>query len=93
MRGRVKKFFGDGRGFGFIVPDDGGTPDAFFHESQLKAAGITTAPEIGQLLEFDVSMDRAGRMRARNIKIVHDAETERRKQVDAAWASRATAKG
>jgi cold shock protein len=41
----VVKFFNQGRGYGFIQPDDGG-PDVFIHVSALEQAGISSVIEV-----------------------------------------------
>ena len=51
MTGTVKKFL-DGKGFGFIVPDEG-DDEVFFHQSEIVMEGFRTMEE-GQRVEFDV---------------------------------------
>ncbi len=51
MTGTVKKFL-DGKGFGFIVPDEG-NGEVFFHQSEIAMEGFRTMEE-GQRVEFDV---------------------------------------
>ncbi len=51
MTGTVKKFL-DGKGFGFINPDDG-EADVFFHQTEIVMEGFRTLTE-GQRVEFDV---------------------------------------
>ncbi len=51
MTGSVKKFL-DGKGFGFITPDEG-DGDVFFHQSEIIMEGFRTLEE-GQRVEFDV---------------------------------------
>jgi CspA family cold shock protein len=63
------KFFNSDKGYGFIMPEDGG-PDVFVHASALEAAGIRTLVE-GLRVSFDPTMDqRKGKMAAQNIRIV-----------------------
>ncbi len=51
MTGTVKKFL-DGKGFGFITPDEGDA-DVFFHQSEIQMEGFRTVTE-GQRVEFEV---------------------------------------
>lgn len=51
MTGSVKKFL-DGKGFGFITPDEG-DGDVFFHQSEIIMEGFRTLEE-GQRVEFEV---------------------------------------
>jgi len=66
QRGTVK-WFNSQKGFGFIVPDDGGN-DVFVHISAVESAGLRTLDE-GQKLEFEQQENR-GRMAATNLKVV-----------------------
>lgn len=66
QRGTVK-WFNPQKGFGFIIPDDGGK-DVFVHISAVEAAGMRTLME-GQKLEFELQENR-GRMAAANLKAV-----------------------
>lgn len=64
QRGTVK-WFNTQKGFGFIVPDEGGK-DVFVHISAVQAAGLKTLME-GQKVEFDLQENR-GRMAAVNLR-------------------------
>lgn len=66
QRGTVK-WFNPQKGFGFIIPDDGGK-DVFVHISAVEAAGMRALTE-GQKLEFELQENR-GRMAAANLKTV-----------------------
>jgi len=55
--GRVK-WFSDKKGFGFIVPDDGGE-DLFVHHSEVKSQGYATLAE-GQAVEYEVGEGKKG---------------------------------
>ncbi len=50
------KWFNATKGFGFIVPDEGGK-DVFVHITAVQAAGMTTLTE-GQRLSYEVEDDR-----------------------------------
>lgn len=63
--GKVK-FFDATRGFGFIVPEDGGN-DAFVHISAVEKAGMTVLqPE--QRLSYDVEQGQRGKSSAVNLQ-------------------------
>lgn len=66
QRGTVK-WFNSQKGFGFIVPDDGGK-DVFVHISAVEQAGLRGLNE-GQKLEFELQENR-GRTAAANLKVV-----------------------
>jgi CspA family cold shock protein len=60
------KFFNETRGFGFIVPDEGG-PDMFVHVSAI-AHGMPELTE-GMRVVFDVTTDRRnGKTKAENVR-------------------------
>ncbi|MEQ1753698.1 MAG: cold shock domain-containing protein [Micropepsaceae bacterium] len=56
------KWFNQAKGFGFILPDDGGS-DVFVHVSALAATGAQSLGE-GQRVSFDVAQDRGKTMAA-----------------------------
>ena len=66
--GRVK-FFNTDRGFGFILPDDGG-PDVFVHVHEVETAGMNTLVA-GQLLAYDIGTARDGRSKAVNLRLLN----------------------
>jgi len=63
-RGKVK-WFNDKKGFGFIVPDDGGN-DLFVHHSNITAEGFRTLYE-GQAVEYETAQGDKG-PEARNVR-------------------------
>jgi cold shock protein len=61
------KWFNEGKGFGFIAPDDGGK-DLFAHFSEIKGSGFKTLAE-NQKVEFEVTQGQKG-PQASNIRPV-----------------------
>jgi cold shock protein len=61
------KWFNDGKGFGFIVPDEGGG-DVFVHHSNIAMEGYRTLEE-GQKVEFQVGQGRKG-LEATGVKLL-----------------------
>lgn len=66
MTGTVKKFL-DGKGFGFITPDEG-EDDVFFHQSEIIMEGFRTLEE-GQRVEFEVEDGPKG-LSAKQVKLI-----------------------
>jgi CspA family cold shock protein len=64
-RGTVKMFNTD-RGFGFIIPDDGGK-DLFVHANTLKMSGIQLKP--GDRVEYERVADNRG-FQAHRVQLV-----------------------
>ncbi len=59
------KWFNTTKGFGFIVPQDGGK-DVFVHITAVQAAGMRSLNE-GQKLSYEIAMER-GKAAAVNLK-------------------------
>jgi len=55
--GKVKWFNGK-KGFGFIIPDDGGE-ELFVHHSEIKTTGYADLQE-GQAVQFDIGQGKKG---------------------------------
>ena len=68
--GKVK-WFNNAKGFGFILPDDGGG-DIFAHYSTIKMDGYRSL-KAGQGVTFDVAQGPKG-LHAENIALDQDAE-------------------
>ena len=65
--GKVK-WFNATKGFGFILPDEGG-PDIFVHVSAVERAGLTQLDE-GQMVSYDLEQDRrTGKTSAGNLRV------------------------
>ena len=54
----IVKWFNATKGFGFIVPDEGGD-DLFVHYSEIKASGYASLDE-GQKVEFEIGQGKKG---------------------------------
>ena len=65
--GRVK-FFNTDRGFGFIIPDEGG-PDVFVHVHEVETAGMKMLVA-GQVLVYNTAPARDGRLKAVNLRLL-----------------------
>ena len=65
--GRIK-FFNTDRGFGFILPDDGG-PDVFVLVHDVETAGMK-ALVAGQVLAYNTAPARDGRLKAVNLRLL-----------------------
>ena len=63
----IVKWFNASKGYGFIVPDDGGK-DVFIHISAVEKSGLKTLLE-NKKVTFEINQDK-GRSSAANIKIV-----------------------
>jgi cold shock CspA family protein len=59
------KWFDSTKGFGFVVPDNGG-PDVFVHQSAIQAAGFRSLAE-GEAVEFKLEIDQNGRRKATDV--------------------------
>ena len=53
------KWFNEGKGFGFIAPEDGGS-DLFVHHSEIKSGGDRATLSDGQEVEFEVGEGQKG---------------------------------
>ena len=67
------KWYNAAKGFGFIVPDEGGN-DVFVHVSAFKEAKITKIDQ-GQAMEYTVA-DHKGKPVATQLKILSEATSE-----------------
>lgn len=67
MRGTVK-WYNPEKGYGFIVPDDGGE-DVFVHFSTLQSSGIKNLDD-GTLVTFEAGPGRDGRVKAVKVDLV-----------------------
>lgn len=67
------KWFDEAKGFGFIVPDQGGA-DLFVHVSALRSARLDSLRE-GERVAYEVEFDeRRGRASATNLKVLSQGD-------------------
>ncbi|WP_142849589.1 cold-shock protein [Telmatospirillum sp. J64-1] len=78
--GRLK-WFNPVKGYGFILPDEGGR-DVFVHASALQQSGLK-AVNHGQRLEFETALCRAGRVTAVRLAALDQPGRERRRDAAA----------
>ncbi len=64
----IVKWFNPTKGFGFIVPDEGGK-DVFVHVSAIESAGLHNLSE-GQKVQYEVVPGRDGKFAAENLVVV-----------------------
>ena len=67
------KWYNASKGFGFIVPDEGGN-DVFVHVSAFKEANITKVDQ-GQAMEFVVA-EHKGKPVATQLKVIAEATAD-----------------
>ena len=61
------KWFNEGKGYGFIAPDDG-SKDLFAHANEIRDTGVKSLAE-RQRVEFEVTQGQKG-LQASNIRTV-----------------------
>lgn len=60
------KWYSEKKGYGFIVPDDGGD-DLFVHHSEIQSAGKASLHE-GQKVEYEIGTGDKGRPCATSVR-------------------------
>ncbi len=79
----ILRSWNDERGFGFIVPNDGGK-DVFLHISAF--SNRNRRPENGQTVTYAMSTDDRGRPRAKSATLPGDQIPERKRSSGGTWA-------
>jgi CspA family cold shock protein len=59
------KWFNESKGWGFIIPEDGGD-DVFVHYSAIQTEGFKTLKE-GQKVSYELKMGKNGKYQADNV--------------------------
>jgi len=71
----IVKFFNDTKGFGFIIPENGGQ-DVFVHKTAIELAGLSVLKK-GEALSFELIKDKMGKLHASDLKVLGAVETLR----------------
>ncbi|MBN2367109.1 MAG: cold-shock protein [Calditrichaeota bacterium] len=61
------KWFNEAKGWGFIVPEDGGD-DVFVHYSAIETDGFKTLKE-GQKVDYELKLGKNGKYQANDVKM------------------------
>jgi cold shock protein len=61
------KWFNEAKGYGFIIPDEGG-PDIFVHAIEVKKSGYAFLPQ-GARVSYDLVSGRNGKISTENLRI------------------------
>jgi CspA family cold shock protein len=64
----IVKFFNATKGFGFIVPEDGGQ-DVFLHKTSVETAGLSVLKK-GEALSFQLIKDEKGQVHASELQVL-----------------------
>jgi CspA family cold shock protein len=64
----IVKFFNATKGFGFIVPEDGGQ-DVFIHKTAVEIAGLSVLKK-GEALSFQLIKDKKGQVHASELQVL-----------------------
>jgi CspA family cold shock protein len=64
------KWFNENKGWGFIIPDEGGD-DIFVHYSAIEDEGFKTLKE-GQKVSFELKLGKNGKYQADNVQITEE---------------------
>ncbi len=67
MKTGAVKWFNEKKGYGFILPDDGGD-DLFVHHSEIQSEGRATLNE-GQKVEYEIGEGEKDRPCAINVRL------------------------
>ncbi|MGY8635701.1 cold-shock protein [Bradyrhizobium sp. 14AA] len=62
------RWFNPTKGYGYIVPDDGGR-DVFVHISAVQRAGLVLLPQ-GDKISYEPKIGRSGKISAENLRLI-----------------------